>query len=199
MEERAHSFRSTKSVVVVVGTLAFLLMPCMVSSETRPFLRGDMDGSGAVNISDAVELLRALFVEAMDSGCPDAADVDDDGALNMSDAVFLLQHLFFGGPRPPAPFPEVGLDPSPDALDRPGARCGVGPENPVLLRPGASSLAVSGDGGTVAYVTTTQLRVERWVTREVLLERAHRFAILTADEIEALLEDLRDRGVRVNA
>ena len=197
MARAAHWSRGTV-LVAALGTLAFLLPLRTVWPESRTFLRGDIDGSGAVNISDAVELLRALFVEASDIACLDAADVDDDGALNLTDAAFLFRHLFSGGPRPLAPFPEPGTDPSPDTLDRIGARCGVGPDNPVLLRPGTSSIAVSGDGLIVAYVTALQLLVERWTTREILLERDHRFEVLSAVEAEVLLEDLRGRGVLVH-
>ncbi len=61
------------------------------------FLRGDSNVDGAVNISDAVNLLDWLFrgqgsVEA----CLDAADFNDDGAVDISDPVATLMFLFVG-------------------------------------------------------------------------------------------------------
>ena len=48
--------------------------------------------------------------------CTDAGDFNDDGSLNQTDAIAVLQHLFNGGGNPPPPFPELGVDPTPDAL-----------------------------------------------------------------------------------
>lgn len=75
------------------------------------FVRGDANGSGVVDISDALKILLHLFAgSAID--CADALDVDDDEAVNVTDAVALLEFLFRGGPAPRAPFPTPGPDPS---------------------------------------------------------------------------------------
>jgi hypothetical protein len=92
-------------------------------AETLPggpveFLRGDSDGSGALDITDAVIVLGHLFTgEPADLLCPDAADADDSGVLDLSDAITTLGYLFTGGPAPPAPFPGKGTDPTPDGLE----------------------------------------------------------------------------------
>ena len=65
-------------------------------------LRGDGNGDGAVDISDAVFVLLALFDGGEPIACADAADTNHDGALDVSDAIALLGFLFMGGP-PPTP------------------------------------------------------------------------------------------------
>lgn len=95
-------------------------------SPAAAFIRGDANDDGAVDVSDAVNLLSALFVPGTPAlVCADAGDVNDDGALDVSDAIYLLSHLFVpGSPTPPAPFPDDGTDPTMDPL---GGMCGGGP------------------------------------------------------------------------
>ncbi len=64
------------------------------------FVCGDADGTGAVNISDAVYLINYIFAGGP---APDpllAADVDCTGAVTISDAVYLIAFIFSGGPAP---------------------------------------------------------------------------------------------------
>ena len=87
-------------------------------SITTPYVRGEINGDGTVDISDGVFLLAALFIPgAPPSTCLDASDVNDDGANDVSDAVYLLGWLFISGAEPPAPFPNCGNDASPDPQD----------------------------------------------------------------------------------
>jgi hypothetical protein len=80
------------------------------------FLRGEANGDGRVDLSDAVSILGYLFLGTIAPACPDAADVDDSGALDLSDAVYLLNHLFLGSRQPPEPYPAPGRDPTSDPL-----------------------------------------------------------------------------------
>jgi hypothetical protein len=80
-----------------------------------PFLRGDANGDGALDVGDAVKTLFVLYAGA-ELTCPDAADADDDGELNLTDAVFLLRYLFGLGDPIPFPHPQRGTDDRPDAL-----------------------------------------------------------------------------------
>ncbi|MBT6969456.1 MAG: hypothetical protein HOA02_11800 [Planctomycetes bacterium] len=84
--------------------------------ETTPFVRGDADADGAINLVDAIAILIHLF-----SGgtipCNDAADIDDDGALSLPDPIGLLDYMFSNGPAPPPPFPACGIDLTVDALE----------------------------------------------------------------------------------
>jgi hypothetical protein len=90
------------------------------------FRRGDPDGSGDADITDAILVLQYLFGGRGDSlECADAADANDDGALDISDPVALLSYLFLGNAAPPAPGPFVcGADPTSDELSACGGTCG---------------------------------------------------------------------------
>ena len=48
--------------------------------------------------------------------CVDAADIDDNGTVEITDALYIVEYLFLKGARPPAPFPDPGVDPTEDAL-----------------------------------------------------------------------------------
>jgi hypothetical protein len=88
-----------------------------------PFRRGDVDASGAAELTDAVALLDHLF-RGGPAPCADASDADDDGQLGLTDAVVLLQWLFQGGPAPGAPGPfDCGEDPTADGLGPCEASC----------------------------------------------------------------------------
>ena len=78
-----------------------------------PFLRGDVNENGSVNVGDAVVLLRRMFGLDPQGNCLAAADVDADGELDLSDAIRILTFLFSGGEAPAEPFPVcgVGFDP----------------------------------------------------------------------------------------
>lgn len=79
------------------------------------FVRGDANRDRAVNVADAVVILRHLFAPAGFPAsllCPDAADVDDNGRILLTDAVDLVQFLFLRGPLPSSPFPGAGRDPT---------------------------------------------------------------------------------------
>ena len=83
---------------------------------TPEFVRGDVTGDLAVNITDAINILDHLFQGGESPTCLDAADVNDDGAVNLTDAVSLLNHLFLGQAAPAAPYPEQGVDTTADDL-----------------------------------------------------------------------------------
>jgi hypothetical protein len=83
---------------------------------TPPFIRGDANADGAVNITDPIAILGTLFLGAPRPACEDRDDTNDDGVLNITDGIYLLAHLFQGGPPPPEPYPGAGEDPTADAL-----------------------------------------------------------------------------------
>ena len=58
------------------------------------FFRGDANRDGALNISDALYVLRYLFMRGPASPCPDAADDDDNGRIQLADAVRILRIVF---------------------------------------------------------------------------------------------------------
>ena len=85
--------------------------------SAAPFLRGDSNGDGILDLSDPVNTLEVLFVGHGQLLCDDAADANDDGAVDISDATNTLLFLFVGGEPPPSPGPAAcGQDPTNDAL-----------------------------------------------------------------------------------
>jgi hypothetical protein len=87
------------------------------SAGSGAFLRGDANGDGRLDLSDAIFTLAFLFLGGPAPLCPAAADANDGGALDIADPIFTLGWLFTGGPPPPPPGPAAcGLDPTPDAL-----------------------------------------------------------------------------------
>src|SRR5690606_20694741 len=56
-----------------------------LSRPEPPFIRGDADANGDVNLSDAITVLHALFLAGPPVACDDAADATDDGELNLTD------------------------------------------------------------------------------------------------------------------
>jgi plastocyanin len=93
----------------------FLGMTGTVYVQSR-FVRGDTNGDGAVDISDAVATLAHLFLGAPRRPCDDALDANDDGVLNIADPISTLSFLFVGGPEPPDPHPFRGADRTGDDL-----------------------------------------------------------------------------------
>jgi hypothetical protein len=104
--------------LVAIGTGSFseIFRIKAFPDASRSFLRGDADGSGVVNLSDAIFTLEHLFRSGPAPRCGDAADADDNGGVDITDAILILDHLFRGGAPPAAPYPAPGADPTPDAL-----------------------------------------------------------------------------------
>lgn len=79
-----------------------------------PFLRGDADVSGLVDLTDPLSNLNFLFLGDFTPTCMDAADTDDSGVVDVSDPIRNLTFQFLGGVVIPAPNPECGTDPTED-------------------------------------------------------------------------------------
>src|SRR5262245_55006126 len=103
------------SLLPLLMTLAFPPAGALAQSPApRPpqFVRGDANGDGQIDLSDAVSILGFLFLAAAEPGCLASADVNGDGAVDVSDAVRHLTYSFLAGPPPETPFPACGRDPS---------------------------------------------------------------------------------------
>ena len=87
------------------------------SSDQAPekFRRGDVDGNGRVNLTDAVVLLDFLFRATEAPACLRGGDTNDDGHLNLVDAVRAVRFVLGQGEALPPPL-GCGVDPTPDAL-----------------------------------------------------------------------------------
>lgn len=88
----------------------------------EPFVRGDCNVDGSVQLADAVALLVTLFEDGSPQ-CYDACDSNDDGALDLADGVHVLDYLFAGGTTPASPFPACGVEPNFDELDCAASSC----------------------------------------------------------------------------
>jgi len=89
---------------------------------TITFRRADGNCDGENDIADVFVILNYLFTGGK-ADCIDALDSNDDGRADISDAVYLLRYLFAGGTPPPAPFGDLGTDPTEDSLGC-GRQCG---------------------------------------------------------------------------
>ncbi len=61
---------------------------------------GDFDGSGSINISDVVYIIRYIFSGGFAPVDIHGGDVNCDGLCNISDVVYVLDYIFSGGPAP---------------------------------------------------------------------------------------------------
>jgi hypothetical protein len=96
-------------------------LPQLVAGRVRvvegvPIRRGDANHNGRVDIADASFILNFLFLGGSDLRCPDEGDANDDGSLNIADASAILSTLFLGGSQIAPPFPDPGVDGTPDGL-----------------------------------------------------------------------------------
>lgn len=67
---------------------------------------GDVDGSGSINISDAVYLLCYIFGECPPPLDDHSGDASCDGRTNITDCVYLIYYIFGGGQEPCASCPQ---------------------------------------------------------------------------------------------
>ncbi len=81
------------------------------------FVRGDVNGDEQISIADTVFLSELVAGSSVDfPENLDAADVNDDGVIDGGDVTALMEHLFGGRTTLPLPWPDLGLDPTPDFL-----------------------------------------------------------------------------------
>lgn len=80
-----------------------------------PFVRGEVNFDGSLDISDAIRTLQVLF-EGLATSCEAAHDANDDGAIDISDVITSVAAVFGAGPLPAAPYPACGTDPTSDGL-----------------------------------------------------------------------------------
>ena len=77
---------------------------------TEPFIRGDTNGSGGVDIADSIYLLAFLFQSGAPVTTQAAGDINSDGNTDIADVVYLLTYLFNSGTPPAAPFPTADCE-----------------------------------------------------------------------------------------
>jgi hypothetical protein len=133
MRRRFPSFQLVLGLAVLLGATFSPALGDGVALRDY-FLRGDVDQNGRISISDAVGVLRHLFLgDAAAVECRDAADLDDNGRIQLSDAIHVLEYSFFDGPPPASPFPGCGNDAEPDRLECAVSRSCVPPAGSIVL------------------------------------------------------------------
>ncbi len=120
LQNPSHTYSNPGSFVVLLtvsgpGGADSFGMTIEVSAFSSPFVRGDGNGDGVIDISDPIQTLEYLFGSGQ-SDCLAAIDFDDGGELDISDAIAQLDFIFSSGSPPQAPFPDCGVDPTPDSL-----------------------------------------------------------------------------------
>ena len=107
---RRRSFWSRAGLALAVAILAGIPAEG-VRGQGACWVRGDVDSSGFVDISDALMTLNKIYV--LKECVAEAADVNDNGYVTIADPLYTLNFLFLGTlPNPPAPFPNCGPDPT---------------------------------------------------------------------------------------
>lgn len=103
------------------GTIEILSVPTPGTPNADPvgpalFVRGDLDFDLDVDVDD-LDLLSGHFSGSpISTECADRLDVNDNGVISVSDVSFLVQALS-GNLTIPEPFPQEGVDPTPDNID----------------------------------------------------------------------------------
>ncbi len=84
--------------VVEAGIDDFKLV--LFECNYEPYVCGDADNSGAVDIDDAVYLINYIFGGGPAPDPLEVGDVDCSGGIDIDDVVYLIQYIFGGGPEP---------------------------------------------------------------------------------------------------
>ena len=81
------------------------------------FIRGDADGNGELNVTDAVLIINVTLGNLQERyDCEDALDANDDGKANISDAIPVLMWMFQRGDALAAPHLTCGVDGTADGI-----------------------------------------------------------------------------------
>lgn len=95
-------------------------LPGYVHFPGPRFLRGDANGDGVVDMSDATFLLKYLFLGGEEPGCMEAANINGTDGVNIADPIYELTWQFLGEVEIPFPFPNCAVAPAPLGCKDPG-------------------------------------------------------------------------------
>lgn len=115
-----HTFTDPGSFEVTLtvagpGGVDSISSTIVVTAASVPFVRGDANSDGVLDVSDPVQTLDYIFGSGQVT-CLSSMDFDDGGILDIADAISQLSFIFGIGVAPSAPFPDCGVDPTPDSL-----------------------------------------------------------------------------------
>jgi hypothetical protein len=63
-------------------------------------VRGDVNGSESIDVSDLTYLVNYLFRNGPPPACYEEGDLDGDDGVNVADLTYIVDYLFKGGPPP---------------------------------------------------------------------------------------------------
>ncbi|MFQ6008437.1 MAG: dockerin type I repeat-containing protein, partial [Candidatus Zixiibacteriota bacterium] len=82
--------------ILTMVEYAVVVSPCCVG------IRGDVDGSGTINVADVTYLVAYLKGMGPAPPCFEEADADGSGSINVADVTYLVAYLKGLGPAPPS-------------------------------------------------------------------------------------------------
>ncbi len=106
-------------LILSIATLLTGFTPALTAGLIdQPFLRGDVNQDGDLDLADPIATLNFLFLPgSAPLPCDDAADANDDGTIDCADTIFTLIFLFLDSTNPiPPPYGELGEDPTFDLI-----------------------------------------------------------------------------------
>jgi len=71
-----------------------------LSAGDNPYICGDADGSGAVDIDDVVYLIQYIFAGGPEPNPQQSGDADATGGTDIDDVVYLIAYIFASGYEP---------------------------------------------------------------------------------------------------
>lgn len=83
-----------------------------------PFLRGDCNDDGTVNIADGVWIINQVTGIGDAGTCFAGCDANADGFNDLSDAIYILSYRFLAGPEPTPPFPNCDIEAGADCAEK---------------------------------------------------------------------------------
>ena len=149
--------------------LALLILVVTPAFAQEPFIRGDCNNDGIVNIADASFILNLLFQVGPPGACFDACDANADGIIDLADAVFIQSYRLLAGSPPPPPFPVCGT-----GLDCAGpTTCiGDGSFSPAFKIVVGDGVTVGGAPATVDVTMSNPASVQAFVVA-VCIDETH--------------------------
>lgn len=120
LEPGSYSLVVSSEDPAAAGEFSIMALPLSADSV---FSRGDGNGDGTLELTDAVIVLNYLFLGGTEPACLEGADADNDGSVSLTDGILVLQYLFQGGNAPALPGP-------------PGVNSGCGPDTDIPGTPG---------------------------------------------------------------
>ena len=67
-----------------------------ITTPSIPFIRGDSDSNGIVEINDVIFTLQYLFLGTVPPQCEEALDANADGLTDITDSIVTLKYLILG-------------------------------------------------------------------------------------------------------